>query len=53
MLTGAPKALVKHQNKQVFMKKLCNHYLVKTNILHFQDKIYICRILNQCPEGTS
>jgi len=34
------------------MKKLCNNYLIKSNILYFQDKISICRFLNHCPEGT-
>jgi len=31
------------------MKKLCNHYLIKNNILDFQYKILICRFLNYCP----
>jgi len=29
-----------------------NNYLIKTNILYFQDKISICRLLYHYLEGT-
>jgi len=53
MLTNAlGHALVKHPKQTSFMKKLCNHFLIKSNMLYFQDKISIWRFLNNCPKGT-
>lgn len=37
------------RNKEVFTKKWWNNYLVKSNTLYFQNKIYIHKFLNQYP----
>ena len=33
------------------MKKMCDHYFIKRNILCFQDKISIYRLFNHCHEA--